>query len=445
VLEPDHPCQTPNFDRLAARGVVFRHAYVQQAVCAASRNSLMSGLRPDQIGVYDLATWFRKGAPDAVTMTQAFIADGYRAESLGKIYHRGHGNKDDPKSWSTKSWWPRGDMGYDVTGGPKPPAGSKFRAGGNGRMPWSWQKCDPAITADGRIATHAIERLNALAGKKTPFFLATGFLKPHLPFKAPKRFWDLYDRNRLPVYPTDASLPVGAPSFAGSSWGELRKYTDIQAVGPLTAEQARTMVHGYYACVSLVDAQLGRLLDALDRSPARDNTIIVLWGDHGWHLGDHGLWCKHTNFEQATHNPVIIAAPGMTRGASTTALMESIDIYPTLCELAGVKAPSNLPGKSLVPVLKDPTTTVQDAVYQVYPRRPSGKRALGRAVRTSRYRYVEWYVWEDSSVVARELYDYYTDPEETVNLAGLTSNAGTMREMAKLLAKLPPPRRQVRK
>ena len=217
----------------------------------------------------------------------------------------------------------------------------------------------------------------------------------------------------------------------------------IQATGPLTAEQARTMVHGYYASVSFTDAQVGKLLDAMDRLGLWRNTIVVLWGDHGWHLGDHGLWCKHTNFEQATRNPVIIVAPGRASGRSADALVETVDLYPTLCALAGITVPPGLPGRRLVTILNDPTASVQDAVYQVYPRNPAGRPMLGRSVRTSRFRYVEWRAWADGAVAGTELYDYENDPGETANLASRPEHQGTVAALAAKLAALGPAKPQV--
>lgn len=447
----DPHARTPHIDRLAKRGVAFQRSYVNQAVCAPSRNALMTGLRPDQIGVYDLATWFRHGAKDAVTLSQRFIQAGYHAESLGKIYHRGHGNVIDPASWSVKFWYPSGGSPTAVTtGGPKPPPGAKLnpRAQPNGRSrgpAWGWPDEPDEQFGDGKIARHAADRLAALAKEGKSFFLGVGFARPHLPFIAPKRYWDLFDPAKLPVHPTDAGLPKDAPRFAGHDGGELRSYSDIQATGPLTPEQARTMVHGYYASTAFVDAQVGVVLDAMDRLGLWKNTIVVLWGDHGWHLGDHGIWCKHTNFEQAAHNPLIIAAPGKTAGKPSEALVQTVDLYPTLCALAGLEPPANLPGKSLVPVLDDVSRKVHDAVFHVYPRGTPGGPGLGRAVRTERYRYVEWRAWKSGEVVGRELYDYQTDPVETENLAGRPEHAALVKQLAARIAALGPAKPPVEK
>ena len=276
---------------------------------------------------------------------------------------------------------------------------------------------------DGRLATEAIQRLRAAKEKPSePFFLALGFLKPHLPFCAPKRYWDLYDRASFQV-PSLRTPPEGAPKYAPTSWGELRQYTDTPETGPLDDEKARTLMHGYYAATTFVDAQIGRVLDEFDRLGFADNTIVVIWGDHGWHLGDHGMWCKHSNYEQANRIPLLISAPGITKaGKRTQAVVESVDIYPTLCELAGLPAPElpqRIEGKSLVPVLKRPSRESKEAVFHVYPRNRAGEgQILGRAVRTERYRLVEWKKpGAPSNTAEFELYDYKKDPQETMNLA----------------------------
>ncbi len=427
----DGRIQSPNIDRLAARGVLFERAYCNQAVCAPSRNALMTGVRPTTLGIYDLGTHFRHGASNAVTLPQYFMRQGYRAESLGKIFHVGHGNYNDPASWSvphvggktvayvlpenrTNGVPTREEALFDnQTDVAKLPRGAAYE---------SADVPDDAYP-DGKLAAEAIRRLQAAKAKPNePFFLALGFLKPHLPFCAPKKYWDLYDRASFTV-PTRRTPPEGAPAYAPSSWGELRQYRDVPVNGPVTDDEARTLIHAYHAAVSYIDTQLGRVLDELDRLGLASNTIIVLWGDHGWHLGDHGMWCKHTNYEEATRIPLLVSAPGVTKpGTRSTALVETVDLYPTLCELAGLPAPKNpqpLEGKSLVPVLKKPARDNKEAVFHVYPRnRPGDGAILGRAVRTERYRLVEWKKPGAAPDTAEfELYDYKADPAETRNLA----------------------------
>lgn len=432
----DRTVRSPHIDRLAARGVLFERAYCNQAVCAPSRNALMTGVRPTTLGVYDLGTNFRKAAPTAVTLSQYFKQHGYRAEGLGKIFHVGHGNHEDSESWSVPHWrakvvayaLPQNRPQNVVTREEalfanaarseaiKLPRGAAYE---NADVP------DNAYP-DGLVADEAVRRLRAAKEKPhEPFFLAVGFLKPHLPFCAPKKYWDLYDRSAFAIAARQTP-PDGAPAYAPQFGGELRQYSGIPDQGALPEDLQRTLIHGYHAAVSYMDAQLGRVMDELDRLALAKNTIIVLWGDHGWHLGDHGIWCKHTNYEQAARIPLLVAAPEIDqRGVRTGALVETVDLYPTLCELAGLPAPGastvpqGLDGRSFVPVLRNPAAATKEAIFHAYPRSPKGKGPiLGRAVRTARYRLVEWKRPGGAPDTAEfELYDYETDPLETKNLA----------------------------
>ena len=443
--------ESPNIDRVAARGTLFESAYCNQAVCAPSRNALMTGLRPTTLGIYDLGTNFRAASPDAVTLAQAFARAGYRTEAMGKIMHVGHGNHEDAASWTVPHWRPPGGGpagGYALeknraAGATREEARFGNARGGIDKLPrGAATECadvpDNAY-ADGQIADEAVRRLQAAAAKPgESFFLAAGFMKPHLPFVAPKKYWDLYERNTFPPHPITRP-PEGAPDFAPTTWGELRQYSDIPETGPLTPELQRELIHGYHAATSYMDAQLGRVIAELDRTGLAGNTIIVLWGDHGWHLGDHGMWCKHTNYEQAARIPLIIAAPGVTHaGARTKALVETVDLYPTLCELAGLPLPKGLDGTSLVPVLRDPANPCREAVFHAYPR---GGR-IGRAVRTARHRLVEWKKpGEPADSAILELYDYQADPDETRNLAG--SQPEVVARLRAILAQQPEAKPQV--
>jgi iduronate 2-sulfatase len=269
--------------------------------------------------------------------------------------------------------------------------------------------------ADGKVADEAVRRLKSAAKHPDePFFLAVGFVKPHLPFCAPKKYWDLYDPADIKL-PQRRTPPDGAPAYAPTTWGELRQYQGVADEGLLPDEQQRTLIHGYYAATSYMDAQVGRVLAALDETGLAKNTIIVFWGDHGWHLGDHGMWCKHSNYEQAARIPLLVVAPGVaTAGSESAALVESVDVYPTLCELAGLETPADLDGVSFVKNLRDPSAEGETVAFHVYPR---GER-LGRAVRTARYRLVEWKKPGAPAETAElELYDYQADPQETKNLA----------------------------
>ncbi len=442
----DTHAKTPNIDRLAARGMLFEKAFCNQAVCSPSRNALLTSLRPQTLGIYELSTNFRKGSPDAVTLPQLFKNNGYRAEGLGKIFHVGHGNVNDEASWSVPHYSPK-TISYALKENNPPTSTREEALFDNKKEAWKLPRGAPTENADvpdnrygdGMIADEAIKRLEAAKQKPDePFFLAVGFLKPHLPFVAPKKYWDLHDPATLPK-PTSHQAPEGAPEFAPSSWGELRQYKDMPDTGPVTQEQQRHLIHGYYAATSYMDAQLGKVLDALDATGFTSNTIIVFWGDHGWHLGDHGMWCKHTNYEQAAHIPVIVSAPGITQaGSRTKSLIETVDIYPTLAELAALPAPANLDGRSFVTVLKDASASIRDHAIHVYPR----GEGLGRAIRTDRYRLVEWKpIGAGAEKSVFELYDYQADPLESKNLA--SDQPDIVAELRELLTQHPEAKRQI--
>ncbi len=445
----DATIKSPNIDGLAARGLQFNRAYCNQAVCAPSRNSLLTGLRPTTLGIYDLGTNFRVAAPDVVTLPQYFKQHSYRTEGMGKIFHRGHGNHEDPASWSVPYW--KADIVHYVlkenmaaNGGSREAALFNNVAGARANKlprgaPYESADVPDNKYPDGQIADEAIRRLQGAAEKpEAPFFLAVGFLKPHLPFCAPKKYWDLYDPSRLKLAER-RSPPDGAPPFAPTTFGELRNYAGMPEQGPVPDDDARKLIHGYHAAVSYVDAQVGRVLAALDELGLAKNTIIVLWGDHGWHLGDHGMWCKHTNYEEAAHIPLIVADPLAKDGrGKSDALVESVDIYPTLCKLAELPVPEGLDGASFAKLFDDPKAPTKDAILHVYPR---GNR-IGRAVRTERYRLVEWKVpGADPETAVFELYDYQTDPGENKNLAD--EKPEVVNELKLILHKQPEAKPQV--
>ena len=433
----DPAVKTPNLDRLAARALRFERAFCNQAVCSPSRNALLTSLRPQTLGIYDLATNFRIGNPAAVTIGQHFRSHGYFAESLGKIFHVGHGNQDDSASWNVPAWKPKSPQ-YALPQNAADPAAGKDAKG----MPWEAADVPDNRYADGQIADEAIQRLRSARERNQPFFLAVGFLKPHLPFVAPQKYWDLYDRQQF----TPAKLqtpPAGAPDWAPQFGGELRSYRSIPASGNLPDQLQKTLLHGYHAAISYMDAQAGRLLDELDRLQLTPNTIIVLWGDHGWHLGDHGIWCKHTNYEQAARIPLLIAAPAGPQGKLTDSLVETVDVFPTLAELAGLPAPPNVDGRSFAQLLKNPDTPHRDHVIHVYPRNAAGRgQMLGRAIRTAQHRLVEWKpIGGPENSAVYELYDYSADPDEHTNLA--EQQPDLVRSLRKLLDSHPTPRPQV--
>ena len=359
---------TPNIDALANQGVLFQQAYCNQAVCAPSRNALMTSLRPQSLGIYDLGTNFRRGAPDAVTLGQFLQMHGYHAEGLGKIFHRGHGNTEDAATWSVPHWNSKASA-YQLPASTRNP---KIDKSGKTRFaPTERADVGDDAYADGQTAVEATQRLEAAKKRRDqPFFLAVGFIRPHLPFVAPEKYWALYDSKVLPM-PEFVEAPQDAPSFAATTWGELRNYSGMPAKGALDNETTRHLIHGYYAATSYTDAQVGRVLEALRKTGQSENTIVVLWGDHGWHLGDHGMWCKHTNYQQAARIPLIVSLPPSMSGAAgvkTDAMIETVDVYPTLAALAGFQPPAGLDGVDQSKVLTDPATTVRDHVIHVYPR-----------------------------------------------------------------------------
>lgn len=422
--------KTPNIDALAKRALMFERAYCNQAVCAPSRNALMTSLRPETLGIYDLATNFRKSRPDAVTMAQHFHQHGYKTQALGKIMHVGHGNSEDAASWDVPHFGGK-TIGYALKENQVPTReGALFDNKPAGELPRGAATESADVSddtySDGKIATEAIRRLQAAKSDAKPFFIAVGFLKPHLPFVAPKRYWDMHDPSKLPQ-PTRHTPPDGAPSYAPQFGGELRNYADMpKGTEPIPEETTRHLIHGYYAATSYMDAQLGKVLDELKKLDLEKNTIVVLWGDHGWHLGDHGMWCKHTNYEQAARIPLLIAAPGAPSTRSM-AFVETVDLYPTIAELAGIPPRAGLDGKSFATHLFDPQYAHRPHVVHVYPR----KGLLGRALRNERYRLVEWKKPGAAvSTAEYELYDYLEDPGETKNFAS------TQPEMVKTLAAL---------
>jgi len=430
----DSVAVTPNIDRLANRGTVFNRAYCQLAVCCPSRLSLMTGRRPDTIRVWDLKTHFRAAIPDVVTLPQHFKNHGYHTQSLGKIYHGSGEPSKDPPSWSV-------DSQYDFVRDPKLRYALPQNLQGKGLKRSAVEAADvPDSTyTDGVVCNAAIRTLGKLQQTGQPFFLAVGFRKPHLPFCAPQKYWDLYDRAKISL-PVEGRHPQDAPELATRSWKELEGYSDIPDDGQISTDKIRELRHGYYACVSYIDALVGRLLDALTKSKLAGNTVVVLWGDHGFHLGEQGLWTKANNYELSTRVPLIVSVPGQTHtGLTSAALVEFVDVYPTLADICELDAPQGVEGISFKPLLTKPDQPWKRAAFSQYPRARSGNRHrghgdfMGYAVRTHRYRYVEWQDWKSKKVVARELYDHDSDPHESRNVAAQAKYAETNRELAGML------------
>jgi len=448
----DTAAKTPNMDALAKCGMRFDLAYCNQAVCAPSRFTLMLGAHSTSTGLYGLGSHLRRVIPNAVTMPQYFSRHGYRAESLGKVFHIGHGNLGDPQAFQVPHFHDK-VIEYltseSTNGGRLTREEALFtnqKLGQIRSLPRGAAFEAPIARdedyADGRVANETINRLKAakarLDAQGTPFFIAAGFVRPHLPFSAPKKYWDMHDPDKLPLA-VNKSFPVGAPKVALKRGGEIAAFEPVPANGQIEDKLARKLIHGYYASTTYVDAQIGKVTRALRELGLSDNTIVVLWGDHGWHLGDLGIWTKHTNYEQANRIPILIVAPGVARsGMASRQLAETVDIFPTLAELSGLPAPSGpqpIDGVSLVPVLKNPDVRVRDHAFHAYPR----GRKLGRAIRTERYRLVEWKNHGDSNVqVDYELYDYKSDPWETQNHFKTKPNAAE--KLNAILAKYPAPK-----
>lgn len=441
---------SPNLDRLAASGVLFTRAYCQVAVCNPSRASLMTGLRPDTSKVWDLPTDFRTTIPDAVTIPQHFRKHGYHALGYGKIFHNPF---PDDVSWDEPHEWPKNArLWSDDAKAQLVKVKSEMRAAGEPERAIERLRSlgtervdiDDSEHADGAMADQVIAAMRDLAGKDQPFFLAAGFILPHLPFVVPTKYWDLYDPAKITLAP-NGYLPSGAPAvaFGDHNMGglyELRDYMDYRKVpspfeGSLTEAEQRELKHGYYAAISFVDAQVGRLLDELDRLGLADNTIVVLWSDHGWKLGEHNGWCKQTNYEIDTRAPLMIRAPGAkSNGTPSNALVEFVDIYPTLCELASLPVPKVLEGKSLVPLLEDSSVTVKDAAFSQFPRTHEGIDYMGCAIRTENHRYIEWRDMKSGKIEARELYDHQNDPQENRNIAVDPAQESLITELSSRIA-----------
>jgi iduronate 2-sulfatase len=433
-LRPELACygakhiHSPNIDKLAGEGFLFSRTYCQVAVCGASRASLLSGSRPETSQVWNYSTPMRDKQPNVLSMPQHFRQNGYITVSLGKIYHAR--DDDFPQGWSERPWFPKVGQYHtkaSLNAMVKHP-GQKVRMMGpstenGGDVPDN-------TYADGKIADEAVARLTTFA--KTPdqpFFLAVGFYKPHLPFVAPGKYWDLYQRDQIAIPIRENAK--NSPKYAHSTWGELKNYTDIDKKQDMLDDaKTRELIHGYYASVSYMDQNVGHVLDALEKLGLKENTIVILWGDHGWYLGDFGDWCKHTNEEIATRVPMIIRVPGKKGGESTAALTEFVDIFPSLCELTGLSVPKHCQGHSFKRLLDDPNTNWKEAVFSQYDR---GK-FRGTSVRTKNWRYTEWRDRKTKKLDAVELYDFKNDPGATISVHGNSENTSVLKRHAALAA-----------
>lgn len=404
---------TPNIDALARRGTVFANAHCQIAMCNPSRASVMTGMRPDTIRVWGLRKHFRQEKPDVVTLPQLFKQNGYYTHSIGKVYHGLGPSSTDAPSWSDD---PECDH---VT-----KQGSYYlkrnQTGGKAEAT-ECADCADNDYVDGKVAVAAIRKLRALKAQDKPFFLAVGFRKPHMPFTAPKKYWDLYDREKL-AKPANPNMPENAPDIAGHDWPEARGYTDIPDEGPMPPDIAARTRHGYYASTSYVDAQLGRVLNELKALGLDKNTVVSLYGDHGFHIGEHDLWGKLTNYDMSTNAPLLVASPFQKdKGKVIQQAVEFLDLYPTLAKACGLAGPVDLEGTSLLPVMNDSTVPTKNFALSQFQRPPSYNflkappKNMGYSIRDDRYRYTRWIDFKTHGVIAEEFYDYATSKVELEN------------------------------
>ena len=472
---------SPNIDGLAAKSILFERAYCQVAVCSPSRASLLTGRRPDTNHVWTVSDdEYWRTVPDATnatTIPQYFKDNGYVSIGMGKIFHPGApgGNNDEQYSWS-----PEGLPYYD----------SREQVPAAGGVSWYSLDYEDNQLSDGKLADRAVSVLQELKQNETngdtrPFFLAVGFHKPHLPFYCPLRYYNLYPPEEI-LMPENPDAPVGMPEIAWSVAGELRNYNDI-TIRPLcrqnpqiaisgdvcriSANLTRELRRGYYACVSYIDAQVGRIVTELESQGFGNDTVIVFWGDHGWQLGEHNEWSKNTNFEDATRVPFMIRVPGVTdSGIRTSALVELIDIFPSLTELAGIDVPpmcnqnsgksiACVEGTSVVPLLKDPNREWKKGAFSQFPRPAAGllvitgqppfedgnnENVMGYSVRVDKYRFTEWYYFNRTTstpnftdIWGTELYNHthenYFFNDENINLANDPDMASIVTELRSVL------------
>lgn len=454
-LKPDLNCfgfssvKSPNIDKLAASSTIFTGAFCQQAVCGPTRASLLTGVRPDKTQVWDLQTLIRDKNPDIVTLPQLFKSSGYKTIGMGKIFDpRSVDKGSDSISWSVpfkrKFKLAEGfeDLAYETYQATDKKAMEKagIKMGGGEETQSEAKTSNEHLNVpddaymDGAMANYAIGQLRENVNAEKPFFIAVGFKKPHLPFVAPQKYWDLYDRSKITLAEWQQKS-IDGPDIAYHNSGELRNFNDISPLNDskkndllqLSKDKQRELIHGYYACISYVDAQIGKIIDALKATGLDKNTIVVIWGDHGWHLGDHSLWCKHSNFEQATRVPLILTVPGLTNGKKYKKPVEFVDVFPTLCDLNGLPIAHYLDGKSLLPALKNNDVDIKNYSISQYPR-GAGKglrETMGYSLRTTQFRFTEWVGnyfntakdFNPNDVSAVELYDLEKDPNETRNVA----------------------------
>ncbi|MDF1571164.1 MAG: sulfatase [Bacteroidales bacterium] len=431
-LRPELGCygeahiHSPNIDRLAAGGLRFDRTYCNVPVCGASRASLLTGVRPTPQRFLSYHTRADKDLPGHISLPRYFRDHGYHTVSFGKIFHNGD---DSQESWSEPAWHaqPTHKGTWRDYINPENVSGIQEQDEKGPSTEIAMNAPDSAYI-DGKTANAAARKLRQLAGQDQPFMFWVGFVKPHLPFNAPSKYWDMYDRDKI-VLADNPQKPENAPRQAMHNFGELRGYDDIPAEGPVSDEKAAELVHGYYACVSYTDALIGQVIKELERLELDKNTIVAVFGDHGWNLGEHGLWCKHCNFNTSLQVPLIIHVPGVTDGKSTAGLTEFVDLYPTFAELAGLEVPGWTEGKSLVPLIRQPGMKWDDPVYTRY--------ILGNSVVSEHYIYSEFMQSrKDCTIVANMLYDHRIDPDENRNVANEAGYQGAVDSLSQLMNRI---------
>ena len=458
---------SPNIDQIAKEGITFREAFCQSSVCAPSRASLMTGIRPDSTRVWHLGDKFREINPQTVTMPQYFSNFGYHTVNIGKIFHN---YMPDSVSWDEpdlrpaqyvrKDWLKRdGETFYISEEVQKSQIRKRdsllkirpvrYADGWNTGPAWEAADVHDTLYYDGAQNELAKKTISRIAKMDKPFFMGLGYFRPHLPFAVPKKYWDLYDREQMPL-PNNTEIPEKAPLHTMNSMYELRHYDGFGHIGHPTSsyrmseDTIRTLRQGYYASVSYVDALIGDLVAHLKKIGIYEHTILVIWSDHGWKLGDHNSWGKMTNYNIDLKVPIIIRAPDQTnRGVETKGITELVDLFPTICDLAGIKIPNYMQGVSMVPLMKNPNQKWKTAAFSQFHRRPKvsadGKRYMGYSLNTENYHYIEWYSWDHKTktkgnLQSVELFDRMKDPYEKVNISNDPEVVETRKELSKQLS-----------
>jgi iduronate 2-sulfatase len=413
---------TPNLDKLASEGVQFNNAFTNIAVCGASRASIMTGIRPSETRFNDFSTRASVDVPNTIPLNQIFKENGYQTISYGKIYHH---NDDFRQYWSEVD---EGQIQSDY----QDPESIKRRDDsprgeyGKKGVAFEYPDVDDYAYNDGKITKKAIDKMKMLSEQNKPFFMAVGYVSPHLPFIQPKKYWDMYNHDAIQLA-DNVYQPKNSPDIAIEAQhnsAEMRKnYLDMPENGPLSDELSRNLIHGYYASITYMDALIGELLKSLDELGIRDNTTIVLWSDHGYFLGEHGFWCKHSTFYEAVKIPLYISAPNYAKNKTTNSFTELVDIYPTLCDIAGITPPKHLQGESVVSVLKDPTKQLKSEVYTRYKQ--------GEAVIDKNFSYTEFY--EGEKYLGNMLYDMNKDMKQNTDISKIEANKELVEKYKKKL------------